>query len=226
MEDEKQTLESKDDLAQLSLNWIEIWRLSILHPTTGTFNRIINDQKTGIKWGVIWMAVVTLIAWFVGPQRYLISGVAADNFGQRNGNIILLVGGIVAPLFAVVVLLINAAILHGVANLFGGTGIYNQLVYCWGVMLMPFILLAGIVIRLPMLFPSTREFTSSHTGIIVQMIAFILFIGVNLYQFYAMMVAFSTVEKLGLWKSIGIFIMTTFVIVVVFNLLSAGFQAL
>jgi len=54
----------------------------------------------------------------------------------------------------------------------------------------------------------------------------LMLIGVNLYLFYAQVVALSAVEKIGIGKSFGIFILQAIVVVIGVTLLSYGFQAL
>jgi hypothetical protein len=219
-------METKADPTQMSLKWFEIWRSAFLHPTIKTFSRIISDPKASTKWGIIWMAITSFIAWFVGPQRAILSGWVADNFGPPAVIYFLLIGAIVAPIFGMVCLLIEAAIAHGLARLFDGAGTFHQLVYCWAVMLLPFILLSGLVMYFPSIFSSSRSFIFSATGRTIQIISLLMLIGVNLYLFYAQVVALSAVEKIGIGKSFGIFILQAIVVVIGVTLLSYGFQAL
>ena len=219
-------MKTEAEPTQMSLKWFEIWRIAIFHPTIKTFSRIISDPKANIKWGIIWMAITSFIAWFVGPQRAILSGWVADNFGPQAVFNFLLIGAIVAPIFGVIFLLIEAAISHGLARLFDGSGTYHQLVYCWAVMLLPYILLPVLIMYLPSIFASSRSFYFSTAGRTIQIISLLLLFGLNLYLFYAQVVAFSAVEKIGIGKSFGIFILQAIVVVITVTLLRSGFQVL
>ena len=214
------------DSTQTSLKWSEIWRIVFLRPTIKTFSRIINDPKASTKWGVTWMAIIAFIFWFVGPKRAILWGIAADQFGLQRASYFVVIGAIVAPILGVSALLINAAIAHGLARLFSGAGTFYQLVYCWGVMQLPFILLSGLVINIPSIIPSSHEFTFSTAGMIIQITTLLITIGIILYLFYAEAVAFSAVEKFGVGKGFGILILLGVAVGVVGSCLSYGFQSL
>jgi len=219
-------METKAIPEQISLKWFDIWCLAFIRPTIKTFSQIIADPKAGIKWGIIWMVISTLIIWFAGLQRPLLTAFVTDNFGPQVVFYFLLVGAIVFALFGVIILLIMAAMSHGLARLFAGAGTFHQLVYCWAVISPPFILLSGLVINLPSLFLSSRSFMFSTTGWTLQFISLLVFTGVNLYQFYAEVVAFSAVEKLGILKGFGILILQAIIISIVVACLSFSFQTL
>lgn len=217
--------ESESDLAQKSLNWFEIWRIAVLHPTVKSYSEIINNPKASIKWGTIWIAISTFIAWFTGPQRSLLIGIVWDNFGLKAVPYFLIIGAVISTVFGVIVLLITSAISHRFAVLFGGEGTFHQLVYGWAVIQPPFILLSGLATHFPSIFPSSRSFFLSTAGWTIMIISLLMFIGINLYQLYAGVVAFSAVEKLGIWKSFGILILQAVVVGIAVTCLSS-FQAL
>jgi hypothetical protein len=218
-------MDAEANPTQISLKWFEIWRIAILHPTVETFSRIISDPKAGIKWGIIWIAISTFIAWFFGLQSVVVNNFAAQFPYQAYSNI-LLVGAIVASIIGVIALLFAAAISRGLARLFGGAGTFYQLFYCWAVISLPFTLLSVLGFRFPYLIPSYSSFIFSTAGMIIQAISLMICVGVNLYQLYAMIVALSAVEKLGIWKSFIILILQAFAVGVAITCLCSGFQAL
>ena len=181
-------METEADPTQMSLKWLEIWRIALFNPTIKTFTRIISDPKASAKWGITWTAITAIIVWSIGPQRAILSGMVADQFGLQAISYFSVFGAIVAPILGVISLLLNAAIAHGLARLFDGAGTFHQLVYCWGVMQLPFILLSGLVINFPSIILRSREFTYSTVGLIVQ-ITLVAASGVILYLFYAGVVA-------------------------------------
>ena len=219
-------MESRADLTQVSLKWFEIWGIAFLHPTIKTFSRIVADPKASTTWGIAWMAITALIAWFVGPQRAILSGWVADMFGLQAVLYFLLVGAVLASILGAVFLLIEAAISHGLARLFHGTGTFHQLVYCWGVMPLPFILLSGLATRFPSIFSSSRAFTSSTAGLAIQIVVLLMLAGLTLYLAYAEVVAFSAVERIGIGTGFGILILQAVVVAIVIAGLSSGLQAL
>jgi hypothetical protein len=172
------------------------------------------------------MAITAFITWFIGPQRAILIGWMSDTFGSRYLFYFLLIGAFIATIFGVVALLINAVIAHGLARLFDGTGTFQQLVYCWGVMQLPFVLISGLIMFVPSIFlPSSREFARSTANIIISIIILLATIGVILYLSYAEVVAFSAVEKFGVGKGFGILILLAVVIGIAGACLSFGFQA-
>ena len=217
-------MEIKADQPQTSLSWFEIWRVALLHPTVETFHRIADDPKASIKWGIIWMAITSSIIWFTNPLRSIFDGLVMDNFGLQSFSYFLALGVIISLIVSVIALMIAALVAHGFARLFGGEGKYQQLVYCWGVMLLPFVLVSGLVSHVPAIFPSSRTFAFSRVGMIVQIISIALFVGVSLYQLYAEVIAFAAIEKLGFWKSIGILLLTTIIVGIAIALLFLAFR--
>lgn len=218
-------MDAKANPAQISLKWFEIWRIAILHPTVETFSRIISDPKANIKWGIIWMAISTFVGWSVGPQTMIVNNFAAQ-FPRQAYSDIRFVGAIVAPIIGVIALLFVAAVSHGLARRFGGAGAFHQLFYCWAVISLPFTLLSGLAFRFPYFLPSYSSFIHSAAGIIIQIISLVMCVGVNLHQLYAVVVAFSAVEELGIWKSFIILILQAIAVGVAITCLCSGFQAL
>ena len=217
-------MKSEADSTQISLNWFQIWRIAFLHPTIKTFSTIANNPKANIQWGVIWIALTSIINWLIGPLSATISGLAWVNFG-RSFYFFLIAGAIVSPILGVVFLLIYAAISHGIARLFKGGGTFQQLVFCWAVIQLPFVLFAGLVLRLPSLLSPSREFTFSSIGLIIQVATMLIVLGIYLYLFYVQVVAFSAIENFGIGKGFGILILQAIVIGVAGGCLSFVFQA-
>ena len=219
-------METEAKPTQMPLNWFEIWRISFLHPTIKTYSRIISDPRASIKWSLIWAAITTLIVWVVGPQREILGGYLANVIGGRQTFFyVSLIGAPVAVILGVLGLVFVAAIMHGVARLFSGAGSFLQLFFCWAVMQLPFILLAGLVVRIPLGFPPSREFLISRIGLIIQYSKLLVALCIYLYLFYAQVVAFSAVEKFGIGKSLGIVILSGVVVGIIGTCLSFGFQA-
>jgi hypothetical protein len=132
----------------------------------------------------------------------------------------------------VLALLIYAAMSHGLARLFNAAGTYRQLVYCWGVMQLPFILFSGLAIYL---IPSianaiyrmiSPDRTNYSVLAIILLIAVLIALGGILYLYYAGLVAFSAVEKFSIGKGLGVLILLAFILAIVYAGLSFGFQAM
>ena len=217
-------MDIKADLPSKTLNWFVIWRMALLRPTVTTFQQIANDPKASVKWGITWMAITSIVVWFTNPLRAFLDGPIENTFGMQAYSYFLVIGAVVSPIVGVVALLIAASVARVFAHLFGGTGNFYQLVYCWGVMSPPFIILSGLVSHIPAIFSSSRSFVYSRVGIIVQLISIALFACANLYQLYAEVIALSAIEKLVIWKSIGIILLLLIIVGVAISCLSFGFQ--
>jgi hypothetical protein len=200
-------METETDQTHAPLKFFEIWKIIILHPTVKTFSRISNDPKASAIRGVIWMAIASVIVWYVGPQREILSGYAADTFGLYPYSRFLLIGAFVAPVLGVISLFVNAAIAHGLAHIFKGTGTFHQLVYCWAVTQLPFFLILGLIRLILSIFPSSREFAFSTAGVIYSILLLLVNLGVVLYLLYAEVVAYSAVEGFEISKGFGILIL-------------------
>ena len=223
-------METETNSIQISLNWFEIWRMAFLRPTVKTFSRIISDPKASTKWGIIWMAITVFMIWWIGPQRPIWWGQAANIFGFKAASYFVVIGAIAAPILGVSAMLITSAIAHGLARLFEGAGTFHQLVYCWGVMQFPFILFSALSFYLlPYLYfifrlLSSGEYTFSTARIILLIIALIA-MALILYLFYAEVVAFSAVEKFDIGKGFGILILLAIIVGIASAWLSSGFRA-
>jgi hypothetical protein len=210
--------------SQASLGWLEVWRIALLHPSRATFSRIANDPRASVKWGIVWMAIASIVYWFVGPQRPLLTGWVADSFGLDASGRFPLVGAVVALHLGVIWLMIAASISHGLARLFSGAGTLCQLVYCWAGVLPPYLLLFGLVTYFPAIFPSPPAFMFSSGWIAIQFATLFMLAGILLYLSYAEVVAFSAVERIGVAKGLGILILQalTLGVALVASLLVAG----
>jgi hypothetical protein len=172
-----------------------------------------------------------LIIWIVGPQRTLWWGLVVNNFGPDAASYFVAIGTIVFPIFGVVAFLISAAMSHGLARLFNGEGTFHQLVFCWGVMQLPFIIFSGLAFNiLPYMYSIFRSLTSSEMNssvmrIILLISVLITFAGI-LYLFYAQVVAFSAVEKFSVGKGFGILILLGIILGITSACLSYGLQGM
>jgi hypothetical protein len=224
-------MEEETERSKISLNWLAIWRDAFFHPTVQTFTQIASDPKASTWWGIIWMGVTALIVWFLGPQRELLWGMVSDNFGPRPGSNFLIIAAVGYPILSMVALLVIAGLAHGLARLFGGAGAYHQLVFCWGVIQLPFILLIGIASRLPpYVYSLFRSLSSSKTNFewmrIILLISGLIAAAGLLYLAYAQLAAFSAVEKVGIGKGFGILILVALLLAIAGACLSYGFQSL
>lgn len=200
-------METETGSTPASLSWLEVWRLALLRPTAETFQRISGDPKASIKWGLFWAAAASLTIWFLGPQRAVWNGVVINNFGLQAADYFLWLGAVAAFIISAIGLLVDAAIAHALARLFGGSGAYPRLVYCWGVILPPFVLLSVLVSRFPSLFPPSRELIFSPAYRVILFASLLLFIVVYIFLFFVQVVALSAVERMGFWKGFGVLLL-------------------
>jgi hypothetical protein len=189
------------------LGWLQMWRIALLHPTVDAYSRISGDPKARLIWAIFFTASSSVIAWFTGPQRGLFYGVVAGYMGLEAALRFMLAGAIGAVIGGVMWLIVSAALSHAMARAMGGRGAFRQLAYCWGVIPFPFVVLAGLVMYLPALFPTSRSFVLSTPGMIVQLTTLFLFAALMLYLSYAQLIALRAVEMIGLGKGLGILLL-------------------
>ena len=209
------------------MKWLEIWLNAFFHPTIETYSRIISDPKSSLSWGLVWAAITVLVTWVLSPLRELLGGLVANVFGGlKTFYFVSVIGAPVAVILGVLGFVLLTAIMHGLARLFNGAGTFPQLIFCWAVMQLPFVLLAGLVMSIPLGFPPSREFVFSRIGMIIQISKSLVTQCIYLYLFYAQIVAFSAIEKFRIGKGFGIIILSAIVIGIAGACLSNGLQAL
>lgn len=214
------------DLSLVSLGWFETWRVAFLHPTVKTFSRIISDRKASIRWGTFWMATAACLAWLLGPLRPVVWGWAANNFGMLSPWSVAATGAVVAPVWGAITLLLGAALAHALARLFQGRGTFRQVVYCWGILPLPFVLLAVLLLQVPWIFPQWRGTSGSTAPIAFTIGKLSAAAIVVLYLTYAQVVAFGAIEGFGAWKAFGVLVLLSFMLGIFGACLSMGSRAL
>ena len=210
------------DIPKITLRWFDIWRMAFLHPSIKTFSQITSDPKASIRWGVIWMAIATCLVWLFGPLRLLLWGWVATNFGILSSWPVSATGAVVVPLCSVVTLLLSASVAHGLARLFHAEGTFRKLVYCWGVLQLPFVVLALLVLNFPIGFPSWPGTGVSRLAMSFTIAKLVICVIVILYLAYAQVVAFGAVEGFGIWKAFGISVLLSTVLGIIGACLSTG----
>ena len=217
-------METSAQPIEMPLRWFEIWRIALLHPTIKAFSRLAGDPKASTKRGILWMCVASLTAWVVGPQRPILSGLVASEVGLKAIPIFVLIGAVAAPVIGVTTLLVGAAVSHGLARLLEGKGTYDQLVYSWAAILLPFVLLSGLAMYFPALFPTSRAFILSRVGIAIRISSLIMILAAYLYLSYAEVVAFSAVERFSLGKGLAVLVLQAIVVGFAMACVYSGFQ--
>lgn len=216
---------------QFARKWVEIWRMVFVHPTIESFSRIAAEPEASTRWGLAWVAVAALLFWFLGPQRLMVWGLIASTFGEKAASSFMVVATVIIPLLSVIYLLAQAAATHGLARLLNGAGTFRQLVYCWGVMQLPFILVIGLAFNLPYYgYSLFRLLTGSGFDYpavsIISLISLLLSLAGLLYLFYAQLVAFSAVERFDVAKGFGVLLLAALVLAFAGACLSNGLQAM
>ncbi len=196
----------EDAQPRSSMNWIRIWWELFIHPTNATYTRIMGDPKASLTWGVAWMAVSGLVAWLIGPQRATLQGLVITNFGPAANNYFLVFGSLAASISSVLGLLLVSAVAHSLSRLFQGAGTYRQLVFCWGIMPVPFLVFLYWIGYIPWLLRFVGVYSLPRAGIVVSLIYLFIILMVILYLIYSQVVAFSAVEQVGLGKGFGVII--------------------
>jgi hypothetical protein len=169
--------------------WWDVWR----HPGKPTFQGILNEPFATLFNGYKYTILMGLISGLVVIISKLLSQInALKATSGLWGNIIIgLVGNTFLPAIALAIVVAYA---HEIAKLFGGTGTWGILTYCFAAILAPAYLIITIFHIIP--------YFSVSIPILILVI-------VILYLFAC---AISAVEKVGTWVSI---VMTLFPVIIV-----------
>jgi hypothetical protein len=125
--------------------WFDIWWDVWSHPGSDVFRRMLQESDAGYVRGFKWVASMAVIGAVLSS---LISGIFLQRIAPAAsaGMLTTLVCGVIAaPVAAVIGMTISAAIYHGIAKLFGGNGLWGQLVFCFSAIQAPLYLVSALL---------------------------------------------------------------------------------
>jgi hypothetical protein len=191
--------------------WYEIWRDVWFHPGARTFQSVLEREvDVSYKRGFMWVALTALIFGLI--DGFNTSGLLSGNTTNTDltaSPVIVLCGAlIVAPIVAIVGVIISAGIYHGIAKLFRGKGDWGKLAFCFAAVEAPLLLLASTIVILSSIFPPMAElFSCLNSGIS----------GMSLFLYGS---AISAVEGFGTGKTIVTVLIPVILVVVLIVLIA------
>jgi hypothetical protein len=189
--------------------WFSIWIKAVTKPNEQTFIEISESPDAKAKTAYIWAFIAGTISGVIQAFVMAINATAGagaalqripgleqylSQAGSGGHPVVRLIGGIcmapVAGLLSIAFLALWVAIVQWVAKLFGGTGMYEKLLYAFAAISVP----VSIVSSLLGLFGAI-PYVGACFGI--------LSIGVSLYAFALEVIASKAVNRFGLGQAIG-----------------------
>ena len=202
--------------------WWDVWTL----PGTETFRQMLEETNGGAGRGFLWVvfsgilsAVAYAVLMFAFPNISLNSIPAANRqmfqtFGAV-GNFLCI------PIASIVGAAITAGIYHGLARLFGGTGEWGRLVFCFAAIQAPTTLIA-----LASSMPVSILSSSKSTLVLPVAVFSILFsLVLSVYTTALYVFALKATENIGTGKAITIILLPGILGLVAFGCLFGGLIA-
>jgi hypothetical protein len=201
--------------------WYEVWMDVWMHPGEEAFWGILKERDHSVTRGILWVAVTSLIIAVVSIIGYvpLYHSITSQFSNVQNieffgaGTIVTyaICSIILAPIGAILGLLISSGIYHLISRLFGSTGNYSDLVFCMAAVTAPASII-GALLSIPYLllsnFPAILWLVAIFFGILSIILAiYVLVMNVN---------AVRGAERIGTWQAI----LTIFLPVVILAVLS------
>ena len=181
--------------------WIPVWIKAVSQPNEQTFIDISESPDALPKTAYIWVFIATTVSWIAIGFAYAVSA-AIQTMGQSNtdgatmGAVILypLLGILCASPFAgglsILFFALDVAIKQWVAQLFGGTGNYDKLVYAFAAVAAPIGIVSSVFT-----FLGAIPFVAACTGIISS--------GLGLYATFLQITAVKAVNRFEWGQAIG-----------------------
>jgi len=183
--------------------WYQVWITALTKPNEQTFRDIAAQPNAKPVTAYLWVFLSYLITFLIVVVAQAAIGFPSmagqfSEYGMGDFPIAdiggLLIGAVcIAPFMAGIVVLffmIGAAIIQWIAGLFGGTGSYDKLVYPFGAIYAPFMLISAIM---------------GILGLIpyIGMCFGIFSLGIWVYQIVLQVLAVKAVNDLDTGKAIG-----------------------
>jgi hypothetical protein len=143
-------METLPAAAVSSRKWYEIWREVWLNPGVEAFGSILKDRDHSATRGFIWIGVTSL---FLGLFSSIVSIPILQSMTSQFPTtvsisqtiITTLCTIILTPVFTIISMIILTGIFHFIAKLFGGNGIWGDLVFCIAAVVAPSSIISGVI---------------------------------------------------------------------------------
>lgn len=189
--------------------WHEIWLDVWSHPGLATFQALLNEPDHSITRGLIWIVASSLMA-------AILTGISSaesfrsTQYGGFGFGLFFLCIIILTPIFSVIGIIIATAIYHGISRLFGGSGLWGNLMFCQSAISAPTGIIVGVIELLGFLFATIG---ASPMIYVAGLVSF----GIGIYGLILYVYAIRAVENIGTGQAV----LTVFIPAIVGIILAA-----
>jgi hypothetical protein len=139
-----------------TLSWWQVWLKALIHPTSASYQLIINNPGASLKRGLTWSfgasLIVSLMLWGAGVMRYA----PLDSWRFHRDDLtvdwvilFLVVGVPVVAALATLIFALVTGITNILAKLLRGKGSYDRLVYASSAFTAPLLLITAAIAFIP-----------------------------------------------------------------------------
>ncbi len=190
--------------------WYELWREVWFHPSAASFKSILNERDHSALRGLIWIAVVAVIAALVSN----ISGVPYISafVPQIIGITILTVIGdvIISPIIAIILNMLLTGVLHLIAKIFHGNGKWSDLVFCLTAISAPANILVAIASLIIFAFGSIQ-----NSFLIVSICYLVFSLILTIYSIVLNINAIKAVENISTGHAVATYFIPVIVLILI-----------
>jgi hypothetical protein len=186
--------------------WLEVWK----RPSDTSFKSILNERDHSALRGLIWIAVVAVIAALVSN----ISGVPYISafVPQMTGITIFKVIGdlIIAPIIAIILNMLLTGVLHLIAKIFHGNGQWSDLVFCLTAISAPAYILVAIASLIIFAFGSIQ-----NSFLIVSICYLVFSLILTIYSIVLYINAIKAVENISTGQAVATYFIPTIILLLI-----------
>ncbi len=184
-----------------------VWLTALFPFDLGTFSNMLDDPEATPGHAFEWTAIMGVIVGLITPLYIILTpefrqGLASSGILSTVGNsqfvtamiIFMVVMAVATPIFSILGLALNGALLNFLAAMFGGRGSYQRTVYALGAFSAPYLLVYDVVPMLPVL-----RYVSPFLG---------------LYSFFCSIRALMAAHDFSTWDAIKTMLAPTALIII------------
>ena len=135
-------------------SWFSTWMEAVTKPNEQTYARIASSPNAKLSTALLWVFIGSLVNFFVvALVQGAVMGQMMQQFGIENipvrslggGFLSAICGAPVGAVISVVFFVIFAGVVQWVAKMFGGTGTFDQMIYVFAAITVPFTLVSSVM---------------------------------------------------------------------------------
>ena len=135
-------------------SWFSTWMVAVTKPNEQTYARIASSPNAKLSTALLWVFIGSLVNFFVvALVQGAVMGQMMQQFGIENipvrslggGFLSAICGAPVGAVISVVFFVIFAGVVQWVAKMFSGTGTFDQMIYVFAAITVPFTLVSSVM---------------------------------------------------------------------------------